>query len=230
MEWKSRNRPLFYNINMNTIHLENVLPHVFSQQQGDLQSEVWLSDLKLEKGKKYLIEAQSGKGKSTFCSYLLGYRRDYSGSLKFDDVDTMTYSVSDWISVRRNHISMLFQELRLFPELTALENVQIKNRITQHTDRQTILSWFERLGIADKVDSKVGLMSFGQQQRVAMMRALVQPFDFIVADEPISHLDDHNSDIMAQLMLEEAGKQGAAVVVTSIGKHMKIDYDRVVLL
>ena len=167
---------------MNTIHLDNVLPHVFSQQQGDLQSEVWLSDLKLEKGKKYLIEAQSGKGKSTFCSYLLGYRRDYSGSLKFDDVDTMTYRVSDWISVRRNHISMLFQELRLFPELTALENVQIKNRITQHTDRQTILSWFERLGI------------------------------------------------MAQLMLEEAGKQGAAVVVTSIGKHMKIDYDRVVLL
>lgn len=230
MEWKSRNRPLFYNINMNTIHLENVLPHVFSQQQGDLQSEVWLSDLKLEKGKKYLIEAQSGKGKSTFCSYLLGYRRDYSGSLKFDDVDTMTYRVSDWISVRRNHISMLFQELRLFPELTALENVQIKNRITQHTDQQIILSWFERLGIADKVDSKVGLMSFGQQQRVAMMRALVQPFDFIVADEPISHLDDHNSDIMAQLMLEEAGKQGAAVVVTSIGKHMKIDYDRVVLL
>ena len=230
MEWKSHNRPLFYNINMNTIHLENVLPHVFSQQQGDLQSEVWLSDLKLEKGKKYLIEAQSGKGKSTFCSYLLGYRRDYSGSLKFDDVDTMTYRVSDWISVRRNHISMLFQELRLFPELTALENVQIKNRITQHTDQQTILAWFERLGIADKVDSKVGLMSFGQQQRVAMMRALVQPFDFIVADEPISHLDDHNSDIMAQLMLEEAGKQGAAVVVTSIGKHMKIDYDRVVLL
>ena len=230
MEWKSHNRPLFYNINMNTIHLDNVLPHVFSQQQGDLQSEAWLSDLKLEKGKKYLIEAQSGKGKSTFCSYLLGYRRDYSGSLKFDDVDTMTYRVSDWISVRRNHISMLFQELRLFPELTALENVQIKNRITQHTDRQTILSWFERLGIADKVDSKVGLMSFGQQQRVAMMRALVQPFDFIVADEPISHLDDHNSDIMAQLMLEEAGKQGAAVVVTSIGKHMKIDYDRVVLL
>ena len=199
MEGKSHNRPLFYNINMNTIHLENVLPHVFSQQQGDLQSEVWLSDLKLEKGKKYLIEAQSGKGKSTFCSYLLGYRRDYSGSLKFDDVDTMTYRVSDWISVRRNHISMLFQELRLFPELTALENVQIKNRITQHTDQQTILSWFERLGIADKV-------------------------------EPISHLDDHNSDIMAQLMLEEAGKQGAAVVVTSIGKHMKIDYDRVVLL
>lgn len=86
------------------------------------------------------------------------------------------------------------------------------------------------LGIADKTEAKVGLMSFGQQQRVAMMRALVQPFDFIVADEPISHLDDHNSDIMAQLMLEQAKKQGAGVVVTSIGKHMDIDYDRVVKL
>ena len=63
-----------------------------------------------------------------------------------------------------------------------------------------------------------------------MMRALVQPFDFVVADEPISHLDDHNSDIMAQLMLEEANKQEAGVIVTSIGKHMKIDYDKVVQL
>ena len=214
---------------METIQFHSVLPQVFSQRT-DLESEIWNQDVSFEKGHLYLVEADSGKGKSTFCSYILGYRHDYSGSVMFDNEVTAQYQVKDWVEMRKRHISHLFQELRLFPELTALENVQIKNRITQHTDQQTILSWFERLGIADKVDSKVGLMSFGQQQRVAMMRALVQPFDFIVADEPISHLDDHNSDIMAQLMLEEAGKQGAAVVVTSIGKHMKIDYDRVVLL
>ena len=214
---------------METIQFHSVLPQVFSQRT-DLESEIWNQDVSFEKGHLYLVEADSGKGKSTFCSYILGYRHDYSGSVRFDNEVTAQYQVKDWVEMRKRHISHLFQELRLFPELTALENVQIKNRITQHTDQQTILSWFERLGIADKVDSKVGLMSFGQQQRVAMMRALVQPFDFIVADEPISHLDDHNSDIMAQLMLEEAGKQSAAVVVTSIGKHMKIDYDRVVLL
>ena len=210
---------------METIQFHSVLPQVFSQRT-DLESEIWNQDVSFEKGHLYLVEADSGKGKSTFCSYILGYRHDYSGSVRFDNEVTAQYQVKDWVEMRKRHISHLFQELRLFPELTALENVQIKNRITQHTDQQTILSWFERLGIADKVDSKVGLMSFGQQQRVAMMRALVQPFDFIVADEPISHLDDHNSDIMAQLMLEEAGKQGAAVVVTSIGKHMKIDYDK----
>lgn len=90
-----------------------------------------------------------------------------------------------------------------------------------------IKDWFERLGIGDKLNAKVGRMSFGQQQRVAMMRALVQPFDFILADEPISHLDDTNSAIMADIMMTEAKRQGAGVIVTSIGKHMELDYDKV---
>ena len=68
-------------------------------------------------------------------------------------------------------------------------------------------------------------MSFGQQQRVAMMRALCQPFDFILADEPISHLDDNNSRIMAEIMMAEAKEQGAGVIVTSIGKHMDLPYE-----
>ena len=139
----------------------------------------------------------------------------------------MQYRVRDWIDARQNHISHLFQELRLFPELTAYENVEIKNKITGFKTREQILRWFDMLGIADKVDTKIGRMSFGQQQRVAMMRALVQPFDFILADEPISHLDDTNSRIMADIMMEEAKSQGAGVIVTSIGKHMDLPYEKV---
>ena len=63
-----------------------------------------------------------------------------------------------------------------------------------------------------------------------MIRALVQPFDFILADEPISHLDNHNSQIMAEIMMEEAKRQGAGVIVTSIGKHMDLNYERMVKL
>ena len=59
-----------------------------------------------------------------------------------------------------------------------------------------------------------------------MIRALVQPFDFLLADEPISHLDDTNSAIMADIMMSEAKRQGAGVIVTSIGKHMELDYDQ----
>ena len=70
-------------------------------------------------------------------------------------------------------------------------------------------------------------LSGGQQQRVALMRALVQPYDFIVLDEPISHLDDDNARVMGQIVMEEARKQGAGVVMTSIGKHIDLDYEKI---
>ncbi len=211
---------------MQTITLTNVLPHVFAART-DLKSEVWQQDVKFEKNKLYLVEAMSGTGKSTLCSYILGYRHDYTGKVMFDATDTKSISVSEWVKIRQRSISHLFQELRLFPELTALENVMIKNNLTNFKPVDEIKDWFERLGIGDKLNAKVGRMSFGQQQRVAMMRALVQPFDFILADEPISHLDDTNSAIMADIMMTEAKRQGAGVIVTSIGKHMELDYDKV---
>ena len=210
---------------MNTITLKNVLPQVFARQT-DLQSDVWCKDVTLEKGKLYLVEADSGMGKSTFCSYLIGYRHDYSGELRFDDRLARDFSIREWSALRQRHISYLFQELRLFPELTAWENVQIKNRLTGFASDAQIEDWFERLDIAAKRNEKVGVMSFGQQQRVALIRALAQPYDFLLADEPVSHLDDQNGDQMGQLLMEEARRQGAGVIITSIGKHMQLSYDR----
>lgn len=214
---------------MNTIKFCSVLPQVFAQRT-DLDSEIWCQNVTFEKGHLYLVEADSGKGKSTFCSYVLGYRHDYSGSVKFDEDVVANYHVKEWVEVRKCHISHLFQELRLFPELTAMENVEIKNKMTDFQKEKQILEWFDRLGIADKVNAKIGRMSFGQQQRVAMIRSLCQPFDFILADEPISHLDDNNSRIMGDIMMAEAKRQGAGVIVTSIGKHMDLPYEKVVRL
>lgn len=196
----------------------------------DLQSDVWKRKLDFSKGKKYLIEADSGRGKSTFCSYIIGYRKDYSGKIMFDDVDASNMNIKIWTDARRFNLSYVFQELRLFPELTAFENVEIKNRLTKFKSKEDISRWFERLGIADKTDEKVRFMSFGQQQRVAMMRALAQPFDFIIADEPISHLDDGNSRTMGKIMEEEAESQGAGIIITSIGKHIEMQYDSILKL
>ena len=214
---------------MDKIFFNNVLPHVFENNE-DITSEVWRKDVEFEKGNTYLVEADSGKGKSTFCSYVIGYRHDYSGQILFDDKDIKAMRVADWTNVRKQNISYLFQELRLFPELTAFENVEIKNRLTGFKTREEIEQMFERLGIMDKLHVKVGLMSFGQQQRVAMIRALVQPFDFILADEPISHLDSRNSQTMGEMMMEEVKRQGAGVIVTSIGKHIEMHYDKVLKL
>ena len=73
-------------------------------------------------------------------------------------------------------------------------------------------------------------MSYGQQQRVALVRALCQPFKFLILDEPISHLDDRNSDIMRDIILCEVERQGAGLIATSIGKHMNIEYDKILSL
>lgn len=214
---------------MKEIKLNRVVPEIFAQR-GDLCSDIWQSEVVIERGKTYLIEAASGTGKSSLCSYLYGQRGDYQGTIMFDDSDVSTFSTNRWCEIRQQHISILFQDLRLFGELTALENVMIKNRMTNHRSLEQIESWFDELGIPDKLHSRIDRMSYGQQQRVALIRALCQPYDFILLDEPISHLDDRNSDIMRNIILREASASGAAVIATSIGKHMNISYDKILRL
>lgn len=214
---------------MKSIKLNNVLPEIFANRE-DLRSDVWLNDLQFERGKSYLVRAESGQGKSSLCSYLYGQRGDYQGAILFDDKDIAQFTTNNWCDIRKHTISILFQDLRLFGELTALENIEIKNRMTHTHTAATILSWFEALGIPDKVNSRIDRMSYGQQQRVALIRALCQPFDFLILDEPISHLDDRNSDIMRDIILAEAKRQGAGIIATSIGKHLNIDYDKVLQL
>ena len=100
-------------------------------------------------------------------------------------------------------------------------------QLTHHKSDAEIEAWFAALGISDKRDVKLARMSFGQQQRVALMRALCQPFDFLLADEPVSHLDKENSRVMGEIMMDEARRQGAGVIVTSIGHHMELPYEKV---
>ncbi|MBD8001136.1 MULTISPECIES: ATP-binding cassette domain-containing protein [Phocaeicola] len=214
---------------MNTIELQQTLPEVFAGRDS-IVSDIWHKQVALQRGKTYLIEAASGTGKSSLCSFIYGYRRDYQGIICFDGENIRNYSVFQWVAVRKRSISMLFQELRLFGELTAWENVQLKNTLTGYADKKQIRQWFEALGISDKWNERIDKMSFGQQQRVAFIRALCQPFDFIFLDEPISHLDDGNSRIMSEILIEETKKQGAGIVVTSIGKHLPLNYDRIISL
>ena len=211
---------------MKFIKLHNVIPNIFASSE-DIRSDIWLTEVTFERGKSYLIESESGMGKSSLCSYLYGQRGDYRGEILFDGEDVSRYSIGEWCRLRRESLGSLFQDLKLFGELTAMENVELKNRLTQTQSRATIEAWFEELGLADKMDARVDRMSYGQQQRVALIRALCQPLDFLLLDEPVSHLDDRNSDVVRDIVLRETARQGAGVIVTSIGKHMDINYDKV---
>ena len=210
---------------MNTITLHNTLPAVFAGR-GDTGSEIWLRDVTFERGKHYLISAESGTGKSSLCSYLYGYRTDYSGTMAFDGRDIRQLSVAEWCQVRVHNLAYLAQDMKLFPELTALENIMLKNSITNHKTEKEIVGMMHQLGIGDKVNSLVAKLSIGQQQRVAIVRTLCQPCDFILLDEPVSHLDDTNNSIVAQMVMEEAKRQGAGVISTSVGNNVKITVDK----
>ena len=122
-----------------------------------------------------------------------------------------------------NKMQEVLKELNVTVERYDL--YEIKNNITHHKSLKDIELLFEELGISDKIHSRIDRMSFGQQQRVAFIRSLCQPHDFILLDEPISHLDDHNSDVMRDILLREVRSSGASIIATSIGKHMNIDYD-----
>jgi len=211
---------------LNTISLHNTLPRVF-RDRTDIRSDIWQQDVTFERGHLYLIEAVSGTGKSSLCSYLIGYRDDYLGSIAFDGRDIREYCTYDWTQLRQRSLSTMFQELRVFPELTVWENVQVKNQLTHFKTDAEIRQWLEALGIADKEQARMGHLSYGQQQRVAMIRALCQPFDFLLADEPVSHLDAENTRMMADVMMAEAQRQGAGIIITSIGHHMDLPYEKI---
>ena len=196
-----------------------MLPRVFVNENIP-ESDVWNEELTLYRGNNYLIEAASGGGKSSMCAYVYGARVDYEGELSFNGKDTRGFSIAEWQEIRRRHVAYLPQELDLFPELTAWENIQLKNTLTNHFGDKDIERMLDELGIASRRDYPAERMSIGQQQRVAIIRSLCQPFDFILLDEPVSHLDEGNNRIVADMIAREAERQGAAVISTSVGNPL----------
>lgn len=208
---------------MEKIILKQTLPEVFAGGKS-IESDIWHKEVCFERESMSLVHAASGTGKSSLLSYLFGYRRDYQGMIFFDETNIHQLSNTDWVKVRRSEISIMFQELRLFDELSAMDNIAVKNMLTHHKKRKEVEVWFERLGIADKMNTPVNRLSYGQRQRVAFMRALCQPFHFILLDEPISHLDEVNSNVVAELLQEEVAAQGAGVIITSLGHQLNLPY------
>lgn len=209
-----------------TIRLKGVLPKAF-ENAGDSEpiktSEIWLADFTFRRGEFYLVEAESGTGKSSLCSFIYGNRNDYSGSIFFNETDSRKISAAERSLLRRESLALLPQEMRLFPELTVYENIDIKNRLTGFKSAAEITSLMEATGIAEFKDRRADTLSIGQQQRVAIVRTVCQPFDFMLLDEPVSHLDSKNNRLAAEILTAEAVRQGAAIIATSVGNKIMLD-------
>jgi len=208
------------------ITIQNIIPNFFTPAS----SEVWSKNFELLPNSKYLIKAVSGSGKSSFFNFLYGLNNRYSGAIQFDKTTIASFTEDDWTAIRRDKISIVFQGLRLFPELTALENIQLKNSLTNHKSETEILEMLAQLDVDQLAHKKAETLSYGQQQRVAIVRALCQPFEILLLDEPFSHIDQAQITNAVTLVTQEAEKNEATLIIASLGDTYNIDYTKTLLL
>ena len=201
------------------------MPSPLSSIQHSKES-IWGNFIELKAGKHILLNASSGKGKSTFTSTMIGLRNDYTGSITFDGKDIKMFTPDDWTTIRKSKISVIYQDLQLFPDLTVAENLILKNNLTNSFSENEIKSMLSKLGIEDKWEQKCGLLSMGQQQRVAIIRGLLQPFEWLIMDEPFSHLDIDNTLLCLELINEICKELNGGFVLTTLGDSHGYTYDQ----
>lgn len=209
--------------------LSNVIPIPLKEQHVG-SSEVWNCQLEIPASKKIFLSAPSGKGKTTFQLMLYGIRKDYEGTLKMNGSDIRTFDLNQWSEIRQRKISVIFQDLRLFSDLTAMENIELKNNLTGHKTKNQIFEMAESLAVAAFLNQKAGTLSYGQKQRIAILRAMCQPFELLLMDEPFSHLDKENIDKACILIKSETELNGAGFIIASLGDKYSLDYDLTIKL
>jgi len=202
------------------LRVQQLLPSYFKKESIN-DSGIWGKDLVFSKGEMIKIVAPSGSGKTSLIHFIYGLRNEYKGSVFYDDKNISRFNADDLSVYRSNNISIVFQDLRLFPEQTVFENIEIKRQLNPFHPVDKINEMAERLGIGDKLNNKCKICSYGEQQRIAIIRSLMQPFDFLLLDEPFSHLDNNNAQKAMDLMLEESNKRNACIVFADLER---IDY------
>ena len=207
------------------IELRNLKPSYMSESEV-AGSDIYLQpSVTFEQGKKYMICARSGHGKTSLLNFIYGANLHYDGQIIFHSpLSTFHFPLSTF-NLRLRHLSYLFQDLCLFPELTALENVQIKNSLTGHKSDADIESMLDALLPAGKKHQPLRTLSLGQRQRVAAVRALCQPFEFLLLDEPFSHLDRDTAALVADMILHEVEAQHAALLLTTLDPTPLLPFD-----
>ncbi|MBI2259732.1 MAG: ATP-binding cassette domain-containing protein [Flavobacteriia bacterium] len=206
------------------ILFKNLIPHPL-KDYPHAENSIWGKEFTLYSPKKYLLNAASGKGKTTFTHILAGIRKDFEGNVEIDKQKITSFNSSKWTEFRKQKISFVFQDLQLFPHLSVKENFLVKNNLSNSFNAEEILNFLKIVGLEEKFEQKCALLSMGQQQRIAIIRALLQPFEILVLDEPFSHLDKVNTEICLNLINQRVNELNAGIVLTSLGEHYDFNFD-----
>lgn len=204
------------------IKLQHLKPTYMSGDEIP-SSDIYLQpEVIFEQGQRYLIRAQSGQGKTSLLNFIYGASFSYDGKITYND----EFNKKEVLRYRIDKLSYVYQDLRLFPTLTAFENIILKNKLTHYKTEAQINSLIERVGLSHKRDTLVQTLSLGQRQRIALLRALCQPFEVLLLDEPFSHLDDSNTAILREIIEEELQARNASLLLTSLEDNNFFHYNK----
>lgn len=213
------------------LSLHNVVPTPLKDKVMQQGSDVWNREVSFSAGQWTKIKAPSGTGKTTLIHSLYKLREDYSGKIEWDGKNLQQLPAEQLAQYRQEKISIIFQDLRLFPNLSSFENIELKRVLQKpYCDQEKIFSMAAELGVQHVLHQKAGICSYGEQQRVAIIRALIQPFTMLVMDEPFSHLDQANTAKAAALIMKECKKRNAGFIITDLDDDHHFAYDQILNL
>ena len=187
--------------------------------------------LSVAPGQLTLLMGPSGSGKSTLLSILGCILKQSKGTVRVAGAPTTNMTTEQLAALRRDHIGFVFQSYNLFPGLTALENVKTGLAIRRRTGQNTVEAAqraLEAVGLGHRMRSRPGQLSGGEQQRVAMARAIVANPGIVLADEPTAALDSEAGRNVMQQLQRLARHQNCAVLVVSHDNRVLAFADRVV--
>jgi len=207
------------------LQLQNIIPIPLKDKLLQRNSDVWNKTLQCNAGDFIKIKAPSGTGKTTLVHIIYKLRKDFEGAVVWNNKNLSSINQDELAVLRQQNISIIFQDLRLFPNLTARENIEL-NRVLQQPfyDSNVIDVMAEQLGVASVLHQKAWMCSYGEQQRIAIIRALIQPFNWLIMDEPFSHLDKGNIDKAAALIETECKKRNAGFILTDLEDDEHFNY------
>jgi lipoprotein-releasing system ATP-binding protein len=187
-------------------------------------------DLQVEAGEMVGIVGASGVGKSTLLHLLGALDRTDQGVITIDGTDLTRLADGEVVAFRNRHVGFVFQFHHLLPEFSALENAEMPMRIARMplTDaRPRAEELLSRVGLADRLSHRPGMLSGGEQQRVAVARALVMRPSLLLADEPTGDLDEATADSLHGLLREMHKTYGLTSVIATHNMRLAAACDRV---
>ncbi len=194
-----------------------------------------LRDLEIAVGRGELVAivGASGVGKSTLLHVLGGLDRPDAGRIQVGDVEVTSADDASLVAFRNTHVGFVFQFHHLLPEFTARENVEMPLRIARISPadaRPRAEALLARVGLTDRRDHRPGMLSGGEQQRVAVARALVRQPALLLADEPTGDLDETTADSLHELLRDMHREFNLTAVIATHNPRLAQQCDRVLRL